>query len=909
MRQDDATLSVREHRTTGQLQGRRGLAVVPGPGFDGPEPAGGAANRIVLRRRLFDRLAQAGRVTTVTGPAGSGKSQLVRSWLADAGLSGGAAWVFAEGTDRAPQAFWIAVIHALRATPAGSTLISGVTAAPDLDAAAVMERVLADLATLDDPVWLVIDDAHWLGDEVLGQLRRFLSQAPAALRSVLIGRRDLNLGLHRLRLEGQLTELRANDLRFTPVETWELFASAGVVVPDAVVAVLHERTEGWAAGLRLAALLVADQPDPERLAAQFSGTDRTVAEYLLAEVLGRQPDAVRRMLLRTSILERVNGDLADLLTGSEGSERILEGLEDANAFVVALDQRHSWFRYHPLFAELLRLELRATAPGEVRGLHRAAAGWYASRGYAIEAVRHAQTAGDWGEAVQVLSDHFFALYLDGRGAAVAELLSAFPTSEVAANPELAALVALSESHRGSVEAAERHVAIATHSEADVPLERRGRLRALLAVARLSLARRHLDVQSVVERADELLGLADAGDAAVLGGELLAITMVNLGSAEVWAGRREDAERHLERGRRLAQNAGRPWLEFLALVHLAALARLRSAHLGEELGRYALELAAQHGWSDEPEAGIAYATLGSTMVLQGRLDEADEWLGHAERVLDAGTQPIAELVGRNARGLLEAARGRRDAALAAFRACQRARSQLPPMQPRMVRIMASQIAVLARMGETALAETILADLEPVLTETEARIARSSLRLAYGDANAASEELAPVLADLTPLSGPGWAIQALAIETAARTALGDTEGASHALERAFELGARDSIVVPFALLVPDTALERHARSASAHSQLLATMLPALSPNVDAHSSGGAQPLIEPLTDSEVRVLRYLPTNLAAPEIAKELHLSVHTVRTHTRHVFDKLGVHSRTEAVRQARALGLLGPGAL
>src|SRR5262249_30962359 len=191
------------------------------------------------------------------------------------------------------------------------------------------------------------------------------------------------------RLEGGLAEMRGPDLRFTLAEARELFEAAGVDLADP--APLVARTEGWAAGLRLAALALAGHPDPGRLAAEFSGTERTVAEYLLAEVLDRQPGPVRRLLVRTSVLERGHRELAGLLTGGSGGERVLQDLEAANAFVVALDTGRSWFRYHHLFADLLRLELR-TEPDQVAALHRAAAGWLAGHGYPVEAVRHAQAA-------------------------------------------------------------------------------------------------------------------------------------------------------------------------------------------------------------------------------------------------------------------------------------------------------------------------------------------------------------------------------------------------------------------------------------------------------------------------------------------------------------------------------------
>ena len=203
---------------------------------------------------------------------------------------------------------------------------------------------------------------------------------PAELRVVLATRKDPRLGLHRLRLAGALTEIRAADLRFSLDETRKLLEAAGVTLSDAGVALLHERTEGWAAGLRLAAISLAEHPDPERFVREFSGSERTVAGYLLAEVLERQPPEVRDLLLRTSVLERVSGPLADCLTGGSGSERMLQELEDANAFVTALDVGRSWFRYHHLFADLLRLELRRASPTLSRSLHAAAAQWYREHG-------------------------------------------------------------------------------------------------------------------------------------------------------------------------------------------------------------------------------------------------------------------------------------------------------------------------------------------------------------------------------------------------------------------------------------------------------------------------------------------------------------------------------------------------
>jgi len=406
-----------------------------------------------------------------------------------------------------PQRFWLSVLGALRGTAAGSGLVRELTAAPDLDGWAVVERLLKDLAPLAERLWLVIDDVQELRSaDALAQLELLVMRAPPELRFVLATRHDLRLGLHRLRLEGELAEIRAADLRFTQAEARELLTAAGVALPEPALAMLHERSEGWAAGLRLAALSLAGHEDPERFAAEFSGSERTVAEYLLAEVLERQPDEVRRLLLRTSVLERVSGPLADVLTGGSGGERMLQELEEANAFVVSLDAARSWFRYHHLFADLLQLELRRTAPGEIAALHEAAAGWFAEHGFPVEAIRHAQAAGDWGLAAGLLADNWPGLQLGGQAATVHVILAGFPAEVTAADAELATVAAADELAQGSLEAAERYLRLAERGfegPASVPAGRRGQAQLLLGMVRLLLARQRGNLPAVAEEARRL----------------------------------------------------------------------------------------------------------------------------------------------------------------------------------------------------------------------------------------------------------------------------------------------------------------------------------------------------------------------------------------------------------------------
>jgi LuxR family maltose regulon positive regulatory protein len=658
--------------------------------------AGAGAGGVVARPRLFGRLGAQARVSVVSAPPGSGKTVLLRSWISWAGVAGRAAWVPAGRGDRDPPRFWLSVLAALRQTGPGSALVRELTAAPDLDGWVITERLLADLAPLDDRVWLVVDDLHELGPEALRQLELLILRAPPGLWFVLATRHDVRLGLHRLRLEGELAEIREPDLRFTVAEAAELFAAAGVDLPDP--GLLVARTEGWAAGLRLAALSLAGHGDPGRLAAEFSGTERTVAEYLLAEVLDRQGEPVRRLLLRTSILERVNGELAGLLTGDSGGERVLQDLEAANAFVVAVDPGRSWFRYHHLFADLLQLELRRTEPDQVAGLHRAAAGWFAGHGYPVEAVRHAQAAQDWGLAAELLTDHWPGLYLDGQAAAIHELLAGFPTGQLVADAELAAVAAGDELARGSLEAAGRYLGLAERASASVPAGRRGQAQLLLGMVRLLLARQRGDRPAVAEEARRLQAMAEAPEAARagLGEELRALALISLGSAEFWAARFEDAERHLEQGVALARRIGRPFLEFTGLVYAAAI---HAASLPLDRSRQAAELAERHGWTDEPTAGLASVIAARVLIWQGRLEEAEPWIQIAERTLRAEAEPAVGLLIRSHRGLLELARGRDADALAAFQAADRLAGRLAEPNLTILPNRSSLVQTLARLGET------------------------------------------------------------------------------------------------------------------------------------------------------------------------------------------------------------------
>ncbi|MFJ4654426.1 LuxR C-terminal-related transcriptional regulator [Nocardia sp. NPDC088792] len=862
---------------------------------------------LVSRPGLSERLG-ASRVTVVSAPPGSGKTVLLRSWICETDLAARAAWVPVQPDERDPQRFWLSVFAALRRTTSGAELVQSVSAAPDLDGWALVERLLEDLAPLRERLWLVIDDVHELGSaEALRQLELLVMRAPPALRFVLATRHDLRLGLHRLRVEGELTEIHPADLRFTREQTRVLLELAGVRLPEPALVTLQQRTEGWAAGLRMAALSLAGHPDPGRFAAEFSGSERTVAEYLIAEVLERQSEHVRRLLLRTSILERVSGELADLLTGDIGGERVLQDLERANAFVTAVGPARTWFRYHQMFAELLQLELRRSAPDEVAGLHRAASDRLAEQGFPAAAIRHAQAAQDWNLAARLLADHWPGLLMDGQIGTVHQLLAGFPAAVVTADGELMVISAADELRQSHEKTEEHYLNLAERAVASVPAERKAHARLVLDIARLLLARHRWNLRGAFAAVHELKRAAAQAPGMIpdLGDDLRALALVGLGTTEGTIGHLEDAVRHLEMGAALARRIGRPYLEFTSLAYQAQARMFGSFTLAIELGEQAMELARRHGWTEEPAAGIACAALAGTQTWQGRLAEADRWLQHADRTLRWEAQPSTGMSIRVVQGILELGRGRNTEALAYFQASERFAARLSEPNLMVTALRAFRLQALVRLGRTETAAAGFDEFDAAEQHSAPmHLALAALRIAEGAPHAAIAALAPVLDGSLPVLWRGWLTQGHLLEATARDALGEPDAAEAAVERALETAAPSGAVLWFLLYPVSELLDRRVQHGTGHTVLIAEIKNLLAGHQPPVAT--PRPLVEALSDSEIRVLRYLPTHLSTPEIARELSVSRNTVKSHLRNLYTKLGVHGRDEAIGHARALGLLAP---
>lgn len=860
------------------------------------------------RPRLFGRLDRGveGPATLVCAPAGSGKTQLVASWLEGAILPGPAAWVSVERGEQDWMRFWGSIVRALQSSgaAAGADVLEALSPAPRVGAREYVRRLSDGLATLGSPVVLVIDDLHELdAPDALDRLAALLAYRLPTLRIVMLTRRDPLIGLHRLRVSGDLTEIRAGDLEFSTEELGELVARSGINLGDQGIARLRDRTEGWAAGLRLAVIALADVADADAFVEQLSGSERTIAEYLLSEVLSRQAPAVRRLLLRTSILERVNGPLANRLAGRRDGRRVLRELEDANVLVQSVDVARSWFRYHPMLADFLRDQLEGDPTEDVEELHRSAAHWFARNGRVVEAIRHAEAARDWPQTVDLLMEHVFTLLLDGEAVTYHALVE--PLSERAPeDAEVAALVAVDRFVAGAGDEAAEYNALAERLAESVRKPRRRRFDAVVAANALYLARSRGDYDGALRRARPLLSPADGESMAdvVSNADLRALALMNLGFVELWARRLEDAEEHLTAGLALARRIRRPYLALACLGPLAEVAQMMAAtQRAKKHAAEAIAIAEKLACADGPVAAVAHSALGIVLTAEGRLDDAAASLERAGRAFEGIHDVEAGVVLHYRLALVRYGQRRYGDAFECAREAERAHQRIssPHYLADFVRPLRLRAAM--RLGDTDAVRRTLDDLDADKRGApEWRSLAADLWLTEGHPSAAVDELAPVLAGSLELVHVAQEVEALLFDAVARDSMGKHAEAERAIERALGLAKRQawfSVTLGVPAAVP--LVRRHPRDGTAHGEFLAEVLDRL-----GETSGRSDPRSADLTERELQVLRLLPTNLGAAEIASELLLSVHTVKTHMRKIYAKLGAHRRTEAVDRARALGLL-----
>jgi LuxR family maltose regulon positive regulatory protein len=614
----------------------------------------------LLPRASLQSLLEVGlgaKLCLVDAPAGFGKTTLLAQWRATAG-GGQVAWVSLDEGDDDPTRFWVYVVEALRTVEPGmgaSALAALGRPSADLYRV-VLPGLLNELSRVGLPLFLVLDDYHLVTNPTCHQTLTFLlDHLPADVHVVLSSRSDPPLPLARMRARGELAELRVADLQFTDEEALALLnGPMGLQLGTDDAQRLAERTEGWAAGLVLAGLSLRARQDPSAFIASFQGDNRHVADYLSAEVLARQPDTDRRFLLGTSVLERLSGPLCDAVLEAQGSARLLEELERSNLFLVPLDDRREWYRYHHLFAELLRVELASREPALLPVLHRRAAAWHRQAGNLDEAIGHASAAGEFGEAAALIARHWLTYWRRGQRATVARWLDGLPEEAIMANPPVAYVAAWIGGFSGaSKQECERWLAALEDSTWEGGLQDDGVISLAFGA---NLARAVLVFDDVGRstaagrRALELAGPKSAPH--------WWMAQAALGQALYLSGQTAETQPDLEELIGRVPAAAQPVAVVLALAVLSLLAGDqdddRSAMM---LARQAAATADTQGLSAEPMCGIAYAALGRALARQGELAEAELQLRRALEPVG-----IASMLGQRAFALLLLApvrRGRGD----------------------------------------------------------------------------------------------------------------------------------------------------------------------------------------------------------------------------------------------------------
>jgi LuxR family transcriptional regulator, maltose regulon positive regulatory protein len=896
---------------------------------------------LIERRRLLDILdegIQEGLVL-LSAPAGAGKTVLLSSWIAAGRLPGPACWLSLDGEHNDACRLLEDLLNALR----GSELIEPGSTLDRLKppVGAHTERFLAllvnGLAELDSPLLLVLDEIHELTSPRSTAAIDFLVRyAPEQLRIVLAGRADPPLPIERLRVGNALTELRTADLAFDRGETADLCHRLDLHLSSAEIDLLWTRTEGWTAALRLAAFSLHGHPEPGRFLSEFAGTDRAVADYLVSEVLAGLPEDWREFMLRTCLVDTVSPELADALTGLEGATLTLAAIERLGAPVQATDAEGPWYRYHPLFGELLRAHLRHAHPEEVPLLHRRAARWYAERGEVMPAIRHALAGEDWEQAGGLIAENWLDLFLCGRSAAMRGPMAQLPAGVVAADPRLAAAFAGSRLQDGDLQDAERHLAIARHARGEVAAAAREPLEMTLATVALYDARLRVNLKDAERLSRRLTGMARHSPHHCWA-SLRSFALANLGATRLWTGDPVAAAAHLQEALALAtedrhEQIALDCLAQLAIVHLLSGELTRA----ERLGSQAVGLAEQRGWCEGPAAACAYLSCAASAYQRGEFEHAEGLLDRAAAAADTAEAPV-----RLATGLLQAltlaAAGPRSAARGALK-LRAIRAELadggdPVSEPLQIALEDVEPRVLMATGDLEQARATLAgarEREP--QRPELLVHEASVELRAGELEQAARSLEQVLpAPGSTASGPAalkptalgptapgparagqadnihpatlleaWLLQALVDQ-----ASGEQRAASQALDRALALAEREAFRDAFLLNGPAVRelLELQARTGTAHPALLEVLLD----GVAQHTSSGEATLAEPLTEREQRILRYLPTMLSNAEIGAEMFVSLNTVKTHLRNIYRKLDASGRVDAVDRARRLGLLPAG--
>jgi len=852
---------------------------------------------LVPRPRLIERL-NAGlhrKLTLISAPAGFGKTTLVSEWAA--GCDQPAAWLSLDEGDNDPTHFWAYFIAALQTVQAdvGEAALMAFQSPQPPPMEAVLTALINELAAVPNPFVLVLDDYHVIEAQPIHSAFAFLlDHLPPQMHLVIATRADPSLPLARLRGRGQLAELREADLRFTTDEAAAFLNQVmGLDLSDEDVAALEARTEGWIAGLQMAALSMQRQKDIPGFIAAFTGSHRYILDYLIEEVFQRQPAGVQDFLLKTSILDRFTAPLCDAVAERDDSREVLLALEQANLFIVPLDESRRWYRYHRLFADLLRHRLDMVCGSkQVALLHARASQWYETESFATDAVHHALAGSDWERAATLILDVGETMLKRGEVMTLLGWFRALPDEVVRARPRLCYECSWPLILTGQIDAAESYLGQAEQTAQDDPA-----LLSSIFAAQAYIARARGDDRRTIELSQRALSLLPQDDLSARSS-----VAVNLGIAHWSSGHLTEAEQALAEAEHAARQSGNTYARLTALGFLGIIRAARGRlHQAAELLREAIQSGGQ-----SPATALAHNDLGALLYEWNDLEAAADHLQRGIELGQRGGNVEVQIGGYRTLARLKQAQGDGSAALDALQEAHRlARDSdvSPLMRARdaachvQIALTQDDLATAMRWAEQVTQDADASPFYPLLGLTQAR-----LLLAQNEKAAATEQLA---ARHETAVRAGWQFGVIEVRALQALAAPTPTAALDFLADALTLAQQEGYVRTFVDKgEPMAALLREAASQGIAPDYVAKLLAAFKVPEKVPPRPRVQPLIEPLSDRELEVLRLLADGLTNQEIAHALCVSVNTVKTHLRNIYGKLGVHNRRETVAKAKELNLL-----
>ena len=890
---------------------------------------------LVARPRLSGCLSRGAesRLTLVSAPAGFGKTTLLAEWLA-AAPERSVAWLSLEESDRQPATYWTYVITALQTVAPGVGVGLPLLQSGQPSVETVLTAVLNELGTVPDDIYLVLDDYHLVdGPDVQAGMTFLLEHLPPRVHLVVSTREDPALPLARLRARGELVEVRAADLRFTLDEAAAYLNDVtGLDLAASDIATLEGRTEGWVAALQLAALSMQGRDDVAGFIAGFAGDDRYIVDYLVDEVLGRQPAHARSFLVQTSVLDRLSGPLCDAVTGQHGGKAMLESLDRANLFVVPLDDRRRWYRYHHLFADVLHTHLMDEHPDGVAALHRRASHWHEQNGEPSQAIRHALAAGDVERVAGLVELAIPALRRNRQEATIRGWLEAIPDEVVRVRPVLAvsfvgALMSVGEFEgvEDRLRDAERWLELPDDREAAwtppvgmvvVDETEFRRLPGVIEMSHAGLALVRGDAPATIAHAQRAIDRAAAEDHLTRAGASALLGLARWGGGDLEAAHRaySEAAEGLRRAGYIADVLG-------CSITLADI-RITQGRLGEALRTYERALRLGANPDGTVLRGTADMHVGMSQIARERNDlpAAAQHLLRAQELGEHTWLPqnpyrwrVAMARVREAEGDLDGALDLLDEALGVYTGDFSPNVRpVPALRARVLAAQGRAGEALAWAREQGLSAdddlTYLREFEHI-TLARALLARHRAQPAEPHIVDAARLLERLLGAAEAGERTGSVIEILVLQALTHHARGDVPGALAPLERALTLAEPEGYVRVFIGEGPPMAsLLRRVAKQRAGWDYVRRLLDARGQAGVTTAGGQAMParqrLVEPLSERELDVLRLLGSDLDGPGIARELTVSLNTLRTHTRNIYAKLGVNSRRAAVRQAAELDLL-----